>query len=111
VWFVPEEGLEFLPAKTWKAHKGAINAMSATWKHMITISDDGFLLLYELDSLHLIRRLNVLEWCSFKGLISRPDIPRKLKCIDVVEDQEEGGMMVVGTQYGDVVVMSIGRLV
>jgi len=111
VWFVPEYGLEFQPAKTWKAHAGSINAMASTWKHMITVGDDGMLLVYELDTLALIRRLDVQEWCIYRNLLTRPDIPRRLKCLSIQEDQQEGGMMAVGTNYGDVIVMSIGRYV
>lgn len=111
VWFVPEEGIEFLPAKTWKGHRVAVTAMAPTWKHMCTVGDDGVLLLYELDTLALIRRMDLREWCNAKGLLPRPDIPRRIKCIDIQEDQESGGMMVVGTNYGDIIVMSIGRYV
>lgn len=48
VWWVPDEGLEFIPARTWKSHEGPINAMQATWKHMISIADDGCIILHEL---------------------------------------------------------------
>ena len=78
---------------------------------MITVGDDGLLLIYELDSLALIRRLDLLEWCNYRGMLARPDIARRIKCLSIEENQEEGGMMVVGTNYGDVIVMSIGRFV
>ena len=111
VWFVPDYGLEFQPARTWKAHKGAVNAIASTWRHMLSVGDDGVLMVYELESLARIRRLDVREWCVSRQLLSRPDIPRRLKCISVQEDQEEGGMVAVGTNYGDIVVFSIGRMV
>ena len=111
VWFVPDYGIEFQPAKTWKGHKGSVNALASTWKHMVTVGDDGILLLYELDTLVLVRRLDVQEWCNFRNLLPRPDIPRRMKSICIQEDQESGGMMVLGTNYGDVIVMSIGRYV
>ena len=68
-------------------------------------------MVYELESLARIRRLDVSEWCISRQLLSRPDIPRRLKCISVQEDQEEGGMVAVGTNYGDIIVFSIGRMV
>lgn len=107
VWFVPENGLEFVPAKTWRAHEGAVRDMRSTWKHMLTISDDGCLMVHELGSLERQRSLNFNEWCT--EIMARPEIPRKLKCMSIVEDYEEGGNMLVGTSYGDVFVISIGR--
>ena len=107
VWFVPEEGLDFIPAKTWKAHDGTIRSMKSTWKHMISIGDDGNMILHELGSLIMQRRLNFNDWCA--DIMLRPDIPRRLKCMSIVENEEEGGNMLVGTNYGDVFVISIGR--
>jgi WD40 repeat protein len=107
VWFVPEEGLDFIPAKTWKAHEGTIRQMKSTWKHMISIGDDGNMIIHELGSLIRQRCLNFNDWCA--GIMLRPDIPRRLKCMSLVEDYEEGGHMLVGTNYGDVFVISIGK--
>ena len=101
-------GLDFIPTKTWKAHDGAIEQMKSTWKHMISIGDDGNMILHELGSLIMQRRLNFNEWCA--TIMPRPDIQRRLKCMSIVENYEEGGNMVVGTNYGDVFVISIGEV-
>ena len=58
VWFTPDTGIEFLPCKTWRAHTGAVNAMETTWKHMVTAADDGVILLYELGTLLLQRKID-----------------------------------------------------
>ena len=71
---------------------------------MISIGDDGNMILHELGSL-IWRRLN-FTWCA--NIMLRPDIPRRLKCMSIVENYE-GGNMVVGTNYGDIFVISIGR--
>jgi hypothetical protein len=107
VWFVPEDGLEFIPAKTWKAHEGSVRDMRSTWKHMLSIGDDGNLILHELGSLERQRSLNFNTWCE--DIMARPEIPRKLKCMSMIEDYEEGGSMVVGSSYGDVFVITLGR--
>ena len=109
VWFVPDEGLDFVPAKTWRAHRGAINAMETTWKHMISVADDGYITLHELGSLMCTREINLNQWCD--QILISPTIPRKIKCMHIVEDVEGGGHMAVGTNYGDVCVSSLGRMV
>ena len=74
---------------------------------MISIGDDGNMIIHELGSLIRQRCLNFNDWCA--GIMLRPDIPRRLKCMSLVEDYEEGGHMLVGTNYGDVFVISIGK--
>jgi hypothetical protein len=107
VWFVPDDGLDFVPAKTWRAHNGCINAMETTWKHMISVADDGNITLHDLGTLLVVRIINVNVWCA--NIIAKPDIPRKLKCMHIVENYEEGGQMVVGSHYGEVLVIATGR--
>jgi WD40 repeat protein len=107
VWFTPEEGLDFIPAKTWRGHNGAINAMETTWKHMISVADDSCIKIHDLGSLLCIRSINVNQWCE--QILLKPNIPRKIKCLHIVENYEEGGQMVAGTNYGDVLVMTTGR--
>jgi WD40 repeat protein len=109
VWFVPDDGLDFVPAKTWRAHRGAINAMETTWKHMVSISDDGYITIHELGTLMCMREIYVNQWCE--QIIVKPNIPRKLKCMHLVEDAEVGGQLVIGTNYGDVCVCSLGRMI
>ncbi len=47
----------------------------------------------------------------YRGLMDRPDVPRRLKCITIHEDPEQGGMMLIGTSYGEVVALGIGAYV
>ena len=107
VWFVPDEGLDFVPAKTWRAHKDVINAMETTWKHMISVSDDGNITLHDLGTLLVARVIPVNIWCA--SIMLRPEIPRKLKCMHIAENYEEGGKMAVGSHYGEVMVIALGR--
>lgn len=113
IWYVPEYGLEFIPAYTVTAHKRSINSLVNTYRHAITISDDGFLKMFDLQTFALIRQVDVLDWSIYKGLMSniRTDIPRRLKCIHLKEDSTNGGVMVIGTNYGDVMVFSLGTTV
>ena len=109
VWFVPDTGLDFIPAKTWRAHQGRINAMDSTWRHMISVGDDHCIRLHDLGNLMAMRSIDLNIWC--KDYMLKPDIPRKVKCLHIAENYEEGGQMAVGTNYGDLYVMAIGRQV
>ena len=98
----------------WNAIDADAKNIHVDWKEnemmgveSITISDDGCLMLHELGSLERQRSINFNEWCT--NIMERPEIPRKLKCMSIVEDYEEGGNMLVGSSYGDIFVMSIGR--
>lgn len=111
VWQVPQSGIDFKPVKTWKAHKCCITDMMNTWKHCITISDDGNLLLTDLASLRKVRTLNIQEWALRRGILEAPEIKRTLKCSCVREDFDKGGTIVIGTSYGEIVICSIGTCV
>jgi WD40 repeat protein len=111
VWHVPESGLGFIPAHTVKAHDGPINNLVHTHKHAISISDDGYVVLMDLTTFDRIRAVNVVEWASLCGLLERPDIGRKIKCVSLQEDHEYGGMMAVGTSYGDIIMLRLGTTV
>ncbi len=54
---------------------------------MITIGDDGNLIVYDLVNFLKIRKINLQEWCTAKGLFAyreiRNDIPRVLTSIDI----------------------------
>jgi hypothetical protein len=108
VWEVPERGLDFTPLRSWRPHSSAITSLTHTYKHVITCGDDGCLVFYEIQHLVRIRSINIQAWASAKGLMNRPDIPRRLKCMHVSEDPARGGLLTVGTSYGEVVIMSIG---
>jgi hypothetical protein len=140
IWHVPETGLSFIPAHTVKAHEGnatftastyffinfncfeindyhttciigPINNLLHTHTHAITISDDGYVVFFNMVSFDRIRSLNILEWSVEYDLIKRPDIRRKVKCAHLQEDHENGGNMVVGTSYGDVIMLRLGTTV
>ena len=108
VWKVPDDGLDFVPIRSWIPHRGAITTMASTWRHIITAGDDGFVLLWDIENMVRVRSIHVQQWCIERGLMERPDIPRRLKCMAVKEDHNLGGLLVVGTSYGEVVIMSIG---
>ena len=89
-------------------HDGSCNAFVSTFKHLISAGDDGILAFIDLEGLYVVRRLNVQEEAVRRGLSMRPDVPRRLKCIFLIEDPDNGGTVVVGTNYGDIYLISIG---
>mmetsp|Transcript_25494 Transcript_25494/g.35065 ORF Transcript_25494/g.35065 Transcript_25494/m.35065 type:complete len:193 (+) Transcript_25494:224-802(+) len=107
-WTVPDRGLRFRPAYTVVAHSAATNKLTSSWRHCISISDDGYLIFFDLARFERVRSINLTEWCAYRQLILRPEIPRKLKCIHLYEDFQNGGMMVIGTSFGDVIACSLG---
>lgn len=111
VWYVPKEGLDFTPAYTVRAHQGAINQMENTWRHVITIGDDGCLLLFDVISFMRIRTVNIMEWSIYNQLLINPHIHRRLKCIGVYENYDTGGHIAVGTSYGEVILLPLGTTV
>ena len=78
---------------------------------MISAGDDGILAFIDLDGLYITRRLNVQEEAVKRSLSVRPDVPRRLKCVFLTEDAENGGTLIVGTNYGDVYIIGIGTCV
>jgi hypothetical protein len=111
VWHVPQEGLGFMPAHTVKAHNAAISNLVCTQKHAISISDDGYIIFFDLISFDRVRSLDIMEWSSYRGLLGRPDINRKLKCISLEENQTSGGNMAIGTSYGDIIMLPLGTTI
>ncbi len=85
--------------------------MRATFRHMISVSDDGVLLVTDLSNFLKIRSINILEWCNYRQLLPIPTLYRRIKCIDVVENAHEGGTIAIGTNYGEIIVMAIGTSV
>jgi hypothetical protein len=111
IWYVPQQGLEFNPAYTVKAHQGAINQLTKTWRHVITIGDDGFVILHDVLTFARIRSVNVMEWAGARNLLMNPTIPRKLKSVHLEENYDTGGQLVIGTSYGELVLISLGTTV
>jgi len=111
VWDVPYSGLDFKPIKSWKVHNGGITQVTSTWRHLISIGNDGCLVLHDLRNLLKVRTINCLQWAVYRGLVERPDVSRRLTCLYMIEDAENGGRMTVGTSYGEVYVMDIGTSV
>ena len=107
VWFVPDAGLDYVPARTWRAHQACCNAMDTTWKHMVSVGDDRCIILHDLATLLPARTIDVNIWC--KELLNKPEIPRRLKCMHLVENYEEGGQLVIGSNYGEIFVCVTGR--
>jgi hypothetical protein len=110
IWEIPEEGLDFRPVKTWRPHKRRLSDMKATYKHLITIGEDGLIVFHDLVSHHRIRTINFLEWALEKELVKdgSEGIPRSLTCMALKEDFENGGSLVVGTAYGELSAIGIG---
>lgn len=115
VWENPQqEGLGFHAVTYWKAHRLAINDMVATARHLLTVSDDGYLVMHDIVTFASIRAIHVVQWTLDKGLITKPEIPRRIKCIHVKEDPwgvAGGGTMLIGTNYGEVMVSAIGTTI
>jgi len=78
---------------------------------MISIGDDGILLMTDLSNFLKIRSINILQWCNYRELLPFPTLYRRIKCIDVVENVHEGGTIALGTNYGEILVMRIGIMV
>lgn len=110
IWKIPDSGLDFQPVKTWRPHKRHLSDMKSTYKHLITIGEDGLIVFHDLVSLNRIRTINFLEWIIHKQLITdgSEGIPRGLTCMSLVENFETGGTLVVGTSYGELSVIGIG---
>lgn len=113
IWEVPPTGFDYIPSKSWKPHQDSVTCMVSTRYHLITGSNDGNIMLHSLKDLRHIRTLNILEWCVFKSLITDLSVklPRMVKCMHIIEDGQAGGSLVVGTSYGDCMVMFIGTQV
>lgn len=109
IWENPEHGLLFHAVVFWQPHQGGITDMAATTTHVLTIGNDGYLLIHDMgNGFPLIRSMNVLDWCMDKQLLGNPEIPRRLKCMQVTEDFEKGGTLLIGTNYGEVLISAIG---
>lgn len=111
VWHVPEIGLGFMPAFTVKAHEGAINNLVHTQRHAISISDDGYIVFYDLFNFDRVRTMDIMEWSIYAGILQRPDVHRKIKSAHLEENAYSGGSLVLGTNYGDIIMLSLGTTV
>lgn len=111
VWHVPEIGLGFMPAFTVKAHEGAINNLVHTQRHAISISDDGYIVFYDLFNFDRVRTIDIMEWSNYAGILQRPDVHRKIKSAHLEENAYSGGNLVLGTNYGDIIMLSLGTTV
>jgi hypothetical protein len=90
VWYLPGlVGIEFTPVRSWKAHIGSINGMVKTNLHVITIGDDGYVVITTLNKFSKIKRLNINTFCVERNIYIGDDsyILRKLKCLAVTTDQ------------------------
>ena len=92
-----------------------------------TLKDDGSLVFYDLVRFDRVRRIDMMQWAADRQLpqLLRANVPRKLKCIHVHEDYQHnisrnsgeagsgggGGLIVVGTSFGDVLVCSLGATI
>ena len=136
VWQVPYDGLGFLPVKAWYAHyfgrdpnlpstgesveevessrsSCAVRAMASTYRHMVSVGDDGCICLFDLVSFDRIKRLNVNDYCIGKNLFSSPQVARRLRSLHVWNNSTSslGRLVAVGSSMGDIMVLSLGGYV
>jgi len=111
VWKNTKKGLDFKALLYWRAHNTCINDMVATAKHIITISDDGYCIIHDIVRFVSVRCIHMVTWCLEKELVDKPQIPRRLKCMHIDEDNENGGLMLIGTSYGEVMISAIGTTI
>jgi hypothetical protein len=110
IWKLPTSGLDFEPVKSWKPHKRALIDMKCTNRHLLTAGEDGCIVIHTLQTFSKIRTINILDWAIDRGLIydESTKLPRMLSSMFLSEDHENGGSLVVGTSYGEIVVLGIG---
>jgi WD40 repeat protein len=112
VWAVPEfYGLDYLPVLTKKMHDGPISVIERTTNHVVTLGDDGIIILLDISSLWKVRKMDLLAAAAHRGFSESPRVKRKLKSIEIHHDADGSGTMIVGTSFGDVYVMSLGYTV
>lgn len=122
IWYVPRQGLEFTPAYTTKAHSMAINDLQKTWRHVISIGDDGLVILHDVIAFYKVRTVDIMHYCLYYNLLdyatekmshghSTAQIKRRIKCCYIRENYEVGGQLALGTNYGEVVLLSLGTTV
>ena len=89
VWKVDtEEGIDFLPTKSWCAHQGQVNGMQTCTNHMVTIGDDGHVLVTSLWKFVRVKKFDINTQCLEDLLFTeRPNIRRKLKSLGYFEPQ------------------------
>lgn len=92
--------------------------MCTTSKYLITAGSDGTLKLFNwveegssLPLLSLIRSIDILIW-SYPNVFQNKNIPRQIVSIHLVYSDNsadnDGGIMVLGTSYGEAVVLKCG---
>lgn len=110
IWKIPGVGVDFVPVKSWKPHKGTLIAMKCTRRHLLTAGEDGCIIIHTLAKFSNVRIINILDWAIDQGLINHESakLPRMLSSMYLCEDHENGGSLVVGTSYGEIVVLEIG---
>ena len=94
-----------------KVHDGAINQFVSTYRHLISAGDDGIICFLDLEACVVVRKMDILAEAARRELCLRPDVIRRLKCMSLKEDTEEGGTLAVGTSYGDIFIVGIGTCV
>ena len=109
IWCVPEFfGIDYRPILTKKLHQLPINVITNTDNYILTLGDDGIIFFITLQSLTTMRKLDVLKWAIYNNVTTSPLVPRKLKSIEIEDDEENGGTMVIGTSYGDIFCLYTG---
>lgn len=74
------QGIDFVPTRSWQAHGAAINGMLTCEHHMVTISDDGYVLVSGLWKFAPVKRFDMTAACIEEGLLTtRSSVRRRLK--------------------------------
>jgi len=74
------QGIDFVPTRSWQAHGAAINGMLTCEHHMVTVSDDGYVLVSGLWKFAPVKRFDMTAACIEEGLLTtRSSVRRRLK--------------------------------
>jgi hypothetical protein len=119
IWYIPKTGLDFTPAYTAHVHNKSINDIKCTWRHAITISDDGCVILHDIIGFHKVRTVDIMYYAAYYNLFNYPvpvnhdhsKIQRRIASVCVRENFEVGGQLALGTSYGEIVMLSLGTTI
>ena len=109
IWTIPEfYGIDYRPVMTKKIHNGPVNKITNTDNYLITLGDDGVILFFVLESMTKMKSLDVMKWANKSGIAEAPHVKRKIKSVEIEQDDEKGGTMVIGTSFGDLFILYTG---
>jgi hypothetical protein len=109
VWRVPDEGFEYEPVRSWRAHSASITSLVTSWTHAFTGGDDGLILLHDLASLAKVRVLDVTQLGVDMHLTKDAVVTRRIKSMSIEQcTEEQPGSVICGCCTGEIFVMCNG---